>query len=161
MEPLRGSRDRDMGGAFPYSRRLTPYGQAPLGLEGSGASRRGRDRDWDLGGAFRYSRRLTRLMDKPLWGLRVLKFDGAIAPRVLRFDAPPARGLLWAPYIYRRRPLMIKPSQPGFRPWENRPTSLRSRKCIPPFGAVRHQRGESHRRWLITVVLIMPYDTER
>ena len=31
----------------------------------------------------------------PLWGLRVLKFDGAIAPRVLRFDAPPARGLWW------------------------------------------------------------------
>ena len=30
----------------------------PLGLEGSGASRRGRDRDW--GSAFRYSRRLTR-----------------------------------------------------------------------------------------------------
>ena len=29
-----------------------------------------------------------------------------------------------------------------------------------PFGAVRHQRGESHRRWLITVMLIMPYDTE-
>jgi len=26
-------------------------------------------------------------MDKPLWGLRVLKFDGAIAPRVLKFDA--------------------------------------------------------------------------
>ena len=25
-------------------------------------------------------------MDKPLWGLRVLKFDGAIAPRVLKFD---------------------------------------------------------------------------
>ena len=38
-------------------------------------------------------------MDKPLWGLkvllRVLKFDGAIAPRVLKFDAPPARGLWW------------------------------------------------------------------
>ena len=30
----------------------------------------------------------------------------------------------------------------------------------PPFGALRHQRGESHRRWLITVVLIMPCDTE-
>lgn len=29
------------------------------------------------------------------WGLRVLKFDGAITPRVLRFDAPPARGLWW------------------------------------------------------------------
>ena len=27
-------------------------------------------------------------MDKPQWGLRILKFDGAIAPRVLRFDAP-------------------------------------------------------------------------
>ena len=39
------------------------------------------------GGAFQYSRRLTRLMDKPLWGLRVLKFDGAIAPRVLKFDS--------------------------------------------------------------------------
>ena len=37
-------------------------------------------------------------MDKPLWDLRVLlrvlKFDGAIAPRVLKFDAPLARGLL-------------------------------------------------------------------
>ena len=74
-------------------------------------------------------------MDKPLWGLRVLKFDGTIAPRVLRFDAPPARGLLWAPYIYRRRPLMIKPSQPGFRPWENHTTALRARKCIPPLVA--------------------------
>ena len=27
-------------------------------------------------------------------------------------------------------------------------------------GAVKHQREESHRRWLITVVLTMPYDTE-
>ena len=26
-----------------------------------------------------------RLRDKPLWGLRVLKFDGAVAPRVLKF----------------------------------------------------------------------------
>ena len=26
-------------------------------------------------------------MDKPQWGLRVLKFDGAIAPRVLKFDS--------------------------------------------------------------------------
>ena len=58
---------------------------APMGLEGSGAFGHGRDRD--LGSAFQYSRRLTRLMDKPLWGLRVLKFDGAIAPRVLKFDS--------------------------------------------------------------------------
>ena len=27
------------------------------------------------------------VLDKPLWGLRVLKFDGAIAPRVLKFDS--------------------------------------------------------------------------
>ena len=27
-----------------------------------------------------------------LMGLRVLKFDGAIAPRVLKFDAPTVRG---------------------------------------------------------------------
>ena len=46
-------------------------------------------------GAYRYSRRLTRPMDKPLCGVRVLKFDGAIAPRVLKFDAPPARVLWW------------------------------------------------------------------
>ena len=85
--------------------------------------RRGRARD--RGGAFQYSRRLTRLMDKPLWGLKVLKFDGAIAPRVLRFDAPPARGLWWAPYIYRRRPLMKNPLQPPCRRW----------KCIPPLVA--------------------------
>ena len=30
---------------------------------------------------------IRQLMDKPLWGLRVLKFDGAIAPRVLKFDS--------------------------------------------------------------------------
>ena len=28
-----------------------------------------------------------RHMNKPLWGLRVLKSDGAIAPRVLKFDS--------------------------------------------------------------------------
>ncbi len=26
---------------------------------------------------------------------------------------------------------MIKPLQPGFRPWENHTTALRARKCIP------------------------------
>ena len=29
-------------------------------------------------------------MDKPLWGLRVQKFDGAIAPRVLKLCASSA-----------------------------------------------------------------------
>ncbi len=45
----------------------SPLGQedcAPMGREGSGA-----------------------FTDKPLWGLKVLKFDGAIAPRVLKFDS--------------------------------------------------------------------------
>ena len=56
-------------------------------------------------------------MDKPLWGLRVLKFDGAIAPRVLKFDSGfAAEGYGGAPLIYRWCPLMIKPLQPGFCP---------------------------------------------
>ena len=38
---------------------------------------RGRDRD--RRGAFQYSRRLTRLMDKPLWGLKVLKLCASSA----------------------------------------------------------------------------------
>ena len=60
---------------------------------------RDRDRDRDVSGAFQYSRRLTRLMDKPLWGLRVLKFDGAIAPRVLKFDSGfAAEGCSMAPF---------------------------------------------------------------
>ena len=82
-----------------------------------------------------YSRRLTRLMDKPLWGLKVLKFDGAIAPRVLRFDAPPARGLWWAPYIYRRRPLMIKPNNRAFVRGKTIQPPCGRRKCIPPLVA--------------------------
>ena len=32
---------------------------------------------------------------------------------------------------------------------------------ISPFGAVRHQRGKCHRRWLIDVMLFKPYDTEK
>ena len=54
-------------------------------------------------------------MDKPLWGLRVLKFDGAIAPRVLKFDSGfAAEGCGGRLLIDRRRPLIIKPLQP---PW--------------------------------------------
>ena len=45
--------------------------------------------------------------------MRVLKFDGAMAPRVLKFDSGyAAEGCGRAPLNYRRRPLMIKPSQP-------------------------------------------------
>ena len=35
---------------------------------------------------FRLSAGCGRLRDKPLWGLKVLKFDGAIALRALKFD---------------------------------------------------------------------------
>ncbi len=43
-------------------------------------------------------------MDKPLWGLKVLKFDGAVAPRVLKFDSGyAAEGCGGAPLNYRRR----------------------------------------------------------
>ena len=52
-------------------------------------------------------------MDKPLWGLRVQKFDGAIAPRVLKFDSGfAAEGCGGRLYIYRRRPFMKKLLQP-------------------------------------------------
>ena len=33
--------------------------------------------------------------------------------------------------------------------------------AVSPFGGASHQRGESHRRWLITVMLFMSYDTEK
>ena len=33
--------------------------------------------------------------------------------------------------------------------------------AFSPFGAVRHQRGESYRRWLIDVMPFKPYDTEK
>ena len=63
-----------------------------------------------------------------------------------------------APLIYRRRPLMIKPLQPGFRPRKNRPTSLRRRGCM-----VFHWRsriGGGERSEPISRMPIMPYDTE-
>ena len=60
--------------------------------------------------------------DKPLWGLRVLKFDGVIAPRVLKFDSGyAAEGCGGAPLNYRRRPLMIKPLQLPWRALEMHP----------------------------------------
>ena len=45
-----------------------------------------------------------------------------------------------APLIYRRRPLMIKPLQPGFRPRGNMQTGLRPRKCGPFFLKLRRSR---------------------
>ncbi len=37
-------------------------------------------------------------------------------------------------------------------------TALTGEEMQSPFGAVRHQRGESHRRWLIIVMRIKLYD---
>ncbi len=42
---------------------------------------------------------------------------------------------------------------------ENHTTALRASE-MSPFGAASHQRGGSHRRWLIDVMLFMSYDTE-
>ena len=39
-----------------------------------------------------FDRRVLKF-DSGLWPLRVLKFDGAFAPKVLRFDGPAGRGL--------------------------------------------------------------------
>ena len=52
---------------------------------------------------------------------------------------------------------MIKPSQPGFRPWENRPASLRSRKCIPPLvaGATTFPPQAGAEQPVLIVVLLM------
>ena len=60
-----------------------------MGLEGSGAFRRGRDRDRDLGGAFQYSRRLTpcgRGLRQPP-GLTALGCQGSVRDRL----TPPGR----------------------------------------------------------------------
>ena len=43
---------------------------------------------------------------------------------------------------------------------ENHTTALTGEEMQSPFGGASHQRGKSHRRWLIDVMLFMPYDTE-
>ena len=94
-------------------------------------------------------------MDKPLWGLRV---QAPLGARVLSFVccAPndgfgPQSGLVQREVLYAAA-------------WgsKNHTTALRALEMHSPFGGWRHQRGgKSHRRWLIDVMLFMPYDTER
>ena len=62
-----------------------------------------------------------------LIGVRVLKFDGAIAPRVLKFDSGfAAEGCGGRLLIDRRRPLIIKPLQPPWGRWKTgQPRSAR------------------------------------
>ena len=66
-------------------------------------------------------------------GVRVLRFDGASAPRVLRFDAPSVRGLWWAPFKKKGRQY-DKTFTTGLRPMENRPTALAGVEKRSPFG---------------------------
>ena len=83
------------------------------------------------GGAFQYSRRLTRLMDKPLWGLKV---QAPLGARVLSFVccAPndgfgPQSGLVQRGVLYAAA-------------WgsKNHTTALRASEMQSPFGGWRH-----------------------
>ena len=120
-----------------------------MGLEGSGAFRRGRDRDRDLGGAFQYSRRLTpcgRGLRQPP-GLTALGCQGSVRdrltppgrvegfrPRELYSIAALARyGALSGAIFYAA--FGGENHTTGLRPKENMPSSLRSRQCIPPLVA--------------------------
>ena len=176
-------RDRDLGGAFQYSRRLTRlYGQAPLGLEGSGAFRRPgsmvralRTGPWVrpaeragsegsficrcLGQRKPYNRPGGRGNAIPLWWLAPppctvgsMSLDSRVAGLPYEsspFATPTSRGRYKAPLCCE---LLMKGLPCG--------SLLSHRSAGGEGGAVRHQRGESHRRWLITVVLIITYDTE-
>ena len=139
--------------------------------------------------------------------------QSAVFPKGLRFDAPVARGLWWAPFNLYKAPVCIKPLQPPWRArekispfggwrhhlrpvgkrvtgfsvaqglpmnpvplpprkrWDNKASrdyylkggTMHSTGCCAPAqrgkgGAVRHQRGRSHRRRLITVMLFITYE---
>jgi len=74
--------------------------------------------------------------------LRVLKFDGAIAPRVLKFDSGSAAEGCGGRLILLKAPSYDKTFTTGLSPVgkpynrpageENKPASLCSRKYIPP-----------------------------
>ena len=68
-----------------------------------------------------------------LTGLKVLKFDGAIAPRVLKFDSGfVAEGCGGRLLIDRRRPLIVKPLQPPWGRWKTgQPRSARENAFSP------------------------------
>ena len=65
-------------------------------------------------------------------GVRVLKIDGAFAPRVLRFDSGLAAEGCGGRPSKRRGASLYKTFTTGLRPMENRPTALRAWKCAPP-----------------------------
>ena len=67
------------------------------------------------------------------------------------------KGLLCGALLSHRSAVARELDSQGAKRPENRVTRFPEGR---EGGAVRHQRGESHRRWLITVMLFMPYDTE-
>ena len=93
--------------------------------------------------------RVDGFMDTPV-GVRVLKIDGAFAPRVLKIDTALGRegcgGRLCRQFVENQTT--------GLRPWENRQTALRAgkpnnrafgaRKCTPfgTFGTTFPPKGE-------------------
>ena len=79
--------------------------------------------------------KVDALWTSPLWGLRVLKFDGAIAPRVLRFDSGSAAEGCGGRLTFIEGASLYKTFTTALGALENRPASLRSRKCIPPLVA--------------------------
>ena len=77
----------------------------------------------------------NRLMDKPLWGLRVLKFDGAVAPRVLKFDSGyAAEGVEGASKFIEGASLYKTIQPPCGR--ENAPLLVAGATTFPPAGGL-------------------------
>ena len=109
---------------------------APLARSGSGSGAPDGGIEIGIGigtGAFRYSRRGLRLRRRGAYGIH--RACRPLVPRVVFADAQGAKAVVGAFKL--KAPVCIKPSQPGFRPSENRPTALRVKE-IPPFGGWRH-----------------------
>ena len=88
---------------------------------------------------------MTPAWTRPL-GVRVLRFDGAFAPRVLKFDTAFQAVRV---EVGGCAASMNKTFTTGLRPGKTSKPPLRAMEKRSPFGAVRHQRGESRRRRLI------------
>ena len=76
--------------------------------------------------------------------MRVLKFDGAIAPRVLKFDSGSAAEGCGGRLILLKAPSYKKNFTTALRASENRPTALAC-EGDSPFGALRHHLPPAER----------------
>ena len=77
---------------------------------------------------------MGRLYGHALSGVRVLRFDGASAPRVLKFDMACGHEGCGGRPSKRRGASMYKTFTTGLRPMENRPTALAGVEKRSPFG---------------------------